>query len=83
MVEILTAINMDRQYGASTSKLMTRVQTSYDSVKKYLVELKNAELAEYHSAESLYTVTDKGRRLITLWAQVIQMLTPSQEVKKC
>lgn len=78
MVDILVAVNTDRQYGTSITKLMARVQTSYEGIKRHIAELQSAELVVYHSAENLYTVTDKGRRLVTLWTQVIQMLTPQQ-----
>jgi predicted transcriptional regulator len=79
MVQILQAIEVDSTIGASSTRLMRGVETSYDAITRYLKEAIELGMVEQHINKSgrskTFTVTKKGREFIEKYLGLTRMIT--------
>jgi predicted transcriptional regulator len=72
----ITAMILDSaSAGATKTKIMYKAYLSYTQLKEYLSYMEQNDLMKYEAGTQLYTVTEKGRKLMHLYAEIGDMVT--------
>jgi predicted transcriptional regulator len=72
----ITAMILDSaSAGATKTKIMYKAYLSYTQLKEYLSYMEQNDLIKYEIGTQLYTVTEKGRKLMHLYDEIDDMVT--------
>ncbi len=65
--------------GATKTKIMYKAFLSYTQLKEYLSYMEGNELIRYEEGSQLYKITDKGRKVMHLYEEIGDMVSPVSE----
>lgn len=61
--------------GAGKTRIMYKAFLSYSQLKEYLTILLENGLIEYFADEEIFRITERGRRFLYLYSQIIELIT--------
>ncbi len=79
--EIVSMILDSVSTGATKTKIMYKAYLSYTQLKEYLTYLESNELLRYEQGAQLYRITEKGRKLMQLYEEIGEMVSPTNDDK--
>lgn len=79
--EILSMILDSVSAGATKTKIMYKAYLSYTQLKEYLSYMEQNELLAYEEGTQLYRITEKGRKLMHLYEEIGDMVSPTNDEK--
>ncbi|MGI0088674.1 MAG: DUF4364 family protein [Nitrosotalea sp.] len=77
--EIVSMILDSASAGATKTKIMYKAFLSYTQLKEYLSYMEGNELIRYEEGSQLYKITDKGRKVMHLYEEIGDMVSPVSE----
>jgi len=68
-----------RQGDATRTKIMYKAYLSYMQVKEYVSHMEQSALIQYEAGTQVYRITDRGRKLMHLYEEIVEMVSSGQE----
>ena len=66
--------------GVTKTKIMYRAFLSYAQLTDYISVLVENGLLEYNQARQIYKTTEKGQRLLKIYNQIADYVTPEEQL---
>ncbi|MDE1862758.1 MAG: DUF4364 family protein [Thaumarchaeota archaeon] len=79
--EIVFMILESASTGATKTKIMYKAYLSYAQLKEYLSYMESNNLIKYEKEMQVYTITEKGRRMMKLYEEIDEMTAKKGEEK--
>ena len=80
--EIIATILESVRSGSTKTKIMYKAYLSYSQMKEYLQFLQENKLMEYESGLQIYRITDKGIQFLTVYEDIVGLVSPSDPLKQ-
>ncbi len=77
--EIVSMILDSVSSGTTKTKIMYKAYLSYTQLKEYLSYMEQNDLVKYEEGTQLYKITDKGRKLMHLYEEIGDMVSPTSD----
>lgn len=77
--EIISMILDSISSGATKTKIMYKAYLSYAQLKEYLAYMEENGLVRYEAGTQLYRITEKGMKVMHLYEEIDDMITPSSK----
>ena len=61
---------------------MYKAYLSYSQMKEYLQFIQENNLMEYESGAQIYRITDKGIQFLTVYEDIVGLVSPSDPLKQ-
>ncbi len=80
--EIIATILESVRSGSTKTKIMYKAYLSYSQMKEYLQFIQENNLMEYESGAQIYRITDKGIQFLTVYEDIVCLVSPSDPLKQ-